>query len=615
MTIKEWQRLGGKAGIQYFTYERINSRISMFRLISFVLFGLSLIWGIADQFVWAYVIAGVFLAAFVVLLAVHPHTLKKQDYFGSRQRTIQKYIRRKENRYDKFEEDGERYCSDPHPQSKDLDLFGKRSLFQFLCCAHTQMGRDRLAKWLTEPVADREEILSRQKAVKELAEEMEFGFRLQTLGRLFEIKGYENQQEAQDEFLEYAESEEKGLSPFFRVCAWILPALTLTAGVLSAFGLIPLVVAPVGIVLQLLLALPMQKKILSVLRPLLTFQNAVESYDEMFKEVERTTFHSERLKLLQSRISSATGARAGIRSLNTACELTKVRHNPLLYLIGLCLFMWDYHCLAAVERWRSKYGGQLRGWMEAIGELEALISLAVPALVLDNHCFPEILEGDAPCIHGKNLSHPLLDQEKAVGNSVDLNAQTCIITGSNMSGKTTYLRTIGINALLAFAGGPVCAQELSLSRMAVYTSMRVEDDVSRGISTFYAEILRIRSMVEFSKQKRPMLILIDEIFKGTNSADRIVGATEAIRRLSTPWAVVVVSTHDFELCALSEDPGIRALNFHFSDHYVDNEIRFDYTLKPGRCQTTNAQHLLRLAGILEPSSQTDSTKSSPDLDK
>ncbi|MCI9272498.1 MAG: mannonate oxidoreductase [Clostridiales bacterium] len=608
MTIKDWQRLGGKAGIQYYTYNQINSRISMFRLIAFLLFGLALIWGIADQFVWAYVISGLFLAAFVTLVIIHPHTLKKQEYFACRQHIIQKYARRIETRYDKFEEDGERYRTDSHPQSKDLDLFGKRSLYQYLCCAYTRMGRDRLAKWLTEPTADREEILSRQQAVKELAEDMEFGFRLQTLGRLFEAKGYEDQQEELDKFLKYVESKEKQTSPFFRVCAWILPVITLLVAGLAVSGLIPIWLAPVGIVLQLLLALPMQKRILSVLGPLLTVQNAVVSYEEMFKEVERASFHSQRLQQLQSRISSASGAKNGIRSLNAVCELVKIRHNPLLYVLGLCLLMWDFHCLAAVDRWREKYGGQLRGWMEAIGELEALISLAVPALALDNHCFPEILESDSPSIHGKNLSHPLLNPEKAVGNCVDLNAQTCIITGSNMSGKTTYLRTIGINALLAFAGGPVCAQELSLSCMRVFTSMRVEDDVSRGISTFYAEILRIRSMVEYSKLKRPMLILIDEIFKGTNSSDRIMGATEAIRRLSTPWAVVVVSTHDFELCALSEDPNIQALNFHFSEYYVNSEIRFDYALKPGRCQTTNARHLLRLAGILETPSQTEPTK-------
>ena len=323
---------------------------------------------------------------------------------------------------------------------------------------------------------------------------------------------------------------------------------------------------------------------------------------------------SKRLHDLRYEISWYSGAHYGIRSLNRICELAKVRHNPLLYIIGLCFLMWDYHTVYTLERWRKKYGKQIRKWLEDVGELEALVSLAVPCVVRENHCFPTFVAGDTPIVKAEHMTHPLLPQEQAVANPVSLNAQTCIVTGSNMSGKTTYLRTIGVNAFLAFAGGPVCAKEFSISPMAVFTSMRIEDDVSHGISTFYAEILRIRSMVEYSKNKHPMLVLIDEIFKGTNSADRIIGATQAIRRLSLPWAVTVVSTHDFELCSLSQDKEIQAVNFHFSEFYTGDEIHFDYILKPGQCQTTNAQHLLRMAGILEEKSPSQKNLSS-DLDK
>jgi DNA mismatch repair ATPase MutS len=167
-----------------------------------------------------------------------------------------------------------------------------------------------------------------------------------------------------------------------------------------------------------------------------------------------------------------------------------------------------------------------------------------------------------------------------------------------MSGKTTFLRSIGVNMALAYAGGPVCAKNFETTCMALFTSMRIQDDVSQGISTFYAELLRIKTMVQYSVHKRPMLLLIDEIFKGTNSADRIIGAKETIKKLSQPWIISMISTHDFELCELSDNEDVKAVNYHFSEYYVNDEIRFDYIIKKGRCKTTNAKHLMRMAGIL-----------------
>ena len=186
----------------------------------------------------------------------------------------------------------------------------------------------------------------------------------------------------------------------------------------------------------------------------------------------------------------------------------------------------------------------------------------------------------------------MISREQAVTNSIALKQQTVIVTGSNMSGKTTFLRTIGLNMVLAYAGAPICAKAGSVSIMKLFTSMGITDDMQEGISTFYAEILRIREMVEYGKEHRPMLCLIDEIFRGTNSTDRITGAEEVIRRLTNSDTITMVSTHDFELCRLAE-------NYHFEESYENDRICFDYKLKQGMCHTTNAMYLLKMAGLVD----------------
>ena len=202
-----------------------------------------------------------------------------------------------------------------------------------------------------------------------------------------------------------------------------------------------------------------------------------------------------------------------------------------------------------------------------------------PAQVRSSYCWPQILDSETPVYRAENLMHPLLPVDEAVGNYVGFADGIIIITGSNMSGKTTYLRSLGINAVLAYAGAPVLADSCTLSLMRIFTSMRISDNIATGESTFYAELSRIRQMVDYGKTERPMLALIDEIFKGTNSADRIVGAEATLRWLRRSWILALVSTHDFELCALEDDSTVAAQNFHFQESYVGEKIHFDYKMR------------------------------------
>ena len=254
----------------------------------------------------------------------------------------------------------------------------------------------------------------------------------------------------------------------------------------------------------------------------------------------------------------------------------------------------DFFCAAAFIGWRITAAKHLGKWIDAWSEAEVLISLASIGQTRQTYCFPTLLDDPSPRICAKSLSSLLIANKKAVANDVELKAGTTIITGANMSGKTTWIRTIAGAVMLAYAGAPVCAESFEVSKLSVFTSIRVNDDIGQGLSTFYAELLRIKSMIEYKYKMLPMLICIDEIFKGTNEADRLLGAKVAIRRLTTSHSITIVTTHDFELCEMDN-----ISNAHFEEYYENNEIKFDFKLRDGRCKTTNARYLLRMAGILK----------------
>lgn len=291
-------------------------------------------------------------------------------------------------------------------------------------------------------------------------------------------------------------------------------------------------------------------------------------------------------------------ASAGLQLLARLAAAVSWRRNFFFYFLANGLFAFDFAAGLLFERWCRREGARLAPALAVWHECEVLLSLSTLAVTQARTVFPVFLEGEAPRLTATALRNPLLPEESAVANDAALTAGTTIITGSNMSGKTTWLRTLGMNAVLAWAGAPVCAAAFSLSPLALYTSIRVDDSLAEGMSTFYAELLRIKEMVAAERTGRPLLLLIDEIFKGTNSADRITGARAALAHLTNAHSITLVSTHDFELCDL-EVPGGRVRNAHFEEQYQDGKIAFDYRLRAGRCQTTNAVYLLRLVGILD----------------
>lgn len=526
-------------------------------------------------------------------------------FLQARGEVLEAYLARLGDGWRTFPDTGEEFLGEDAP-ARDLNLFGKDSLYQFLCAAKSPNGRKVLADRLLNRMPSVPEILPRQRAVQELSEDWDFLLELQTLSAQLPAEKRGEGQRSIEDFQKLA-AEPRPKTPLaLTILIWLLPCVTLftlVSAVLQIRTELSLALCSCLVCLQLLITFLGFLRNQKLLAPLYAFCQGISAYRAIFALAERQTFQCPYLQSLREKLTGGSlPATQALRRLERIGEAVKLRHSGLMLLLLNGLLLWDYHCADRFLDWQAVCGRDVEGWMKAVGELESLSSLAVLCYVRADSAFPNLVEQEKPTISFAGLRHPLIPEQAAVGNDFQLTGSTCIITGSNMSGKTTFLRTIGVNLVLAYAGGPVTARDFTCSQMALFTSMRIEDSVTQGVSTFYAELLRIKEIVDYSKRGLPMMALIDEIYKGTNSRDRITGAQETLRRLSGPHALVLVTTHDFELCSLGEEKsgfGFTLVNFHFTEHYVNNEIRFDYKLRPGRCQTTNARQLLRMVGIIE----------------
>lgn len=573
-----------------------SNRITTARFLCFCAAIAAAAFGYDSQSALWYAGALLLVLTFFRLVQKHQTLRRRQRFNASRQTVLGKFLARFTGDWQRFEHTGEAYLKETYPQAKDLDLLGKHSLYQYLCCAHTAFGQRKLADALCESKPDPAKITARQEAVQELAAQKDFVLHFLTLGDSFEKSGKGKNAAQTEAFLQSLASGTCDASKWRRLFTRGLPILAFAGLLLACSGEISFAAPLFLFFLQLTIAGLFYNKHQRALAPLFQFYRLLSLYGRLFGALESASFQSAHLTLLQKTLSQGGGASRVIRRLHRIGECVDMRCNFIFYIVGNALFLWDFHCADAFSQWTRRHGNAIRDWFEAIAELELLLSLSTLCLCKEQYAFPTLCADAPPTMHAEAIFHPLLDEQKAVANSLCLHAQTLVITGSNMSGKTTFLRTVGISCALAFAGAPVCAARLELTPMRLFTSMRVEDDISKGISTFYAELLRIKTMVEYSARQLPMLALIDEIFKGTNSADRIIGAKAAVQKLSKPWCVTLVSTHDLELCSLDQAQP-PAVNYHFAEFYQDDQIRFDYKIKPGPSQTTNAKYLLKMAGI------------------
>ena len=571
--------------------DRRGQMLSWLRLTTFFLCLLALAAAWDTGALEIYLVAVALACCFTALLRRHGRLFEQRLLLESHIAALSNFLARFSGEWHNFPVTGAEYLRDELPQAQDLSLFGADSIYQYLCAARTKAGRDRLADALSPFPADLTLARKRQKTVEELIARPRLVLDLTAAAALLP--------DGHDTKPLLAALQRNTEKPYAGTAfiAWVLPAALALAIVGASLSLIGWTMPATLVLLQFLIAFALGRRTAAAQKPLAAMHRELRLYERLFSRLEDATFQSPHLIALQAQLK-AGGAARSLRRLAALADHAHTRHNLIFLLLANAFFLSDLHFAHRIAHWQEKAAAHLGDWLAVWAETEVLLSLSTVGLVREVYAFPELLEDASPRLEAKNLTHLLIPEEKAVPNDIDATAGTRIITGSNMSGKTTYLRTVASACVLAYAGAPVPGERLCLSPLHIFTSIRVTDDAAHGLSTFYAEILRIKSMMAFKEKSLPMLIVIDEIFKGTNSADRLIGAREAISRLTGADFITLVSTHDFELCEIESDAA-PVTNWHFEESYEDDKLLFDYKIKEGRCTTRNAQYLLKMAGIME----------------
>jgi len=539
---------------------------------------------------YAYIIAAILAMIFIRLMNYHDRIKRRKKFLKSRMTVLNSYIARARGTWRKRSNDGSIYLKNNRPQDVDLHIFGEGSIFQYICAARTKRGRDLLAAAFNPQPPDFDRIRARQRAVAELLQRPRLSLDLEAYARLMPNN---------HDTSELIVSVEEELPPLGKIylLRFVMPIILIASCVLAWHGFINEFIPAFVMLFTLAVAIVAIPAVNEFLAPLKIISKELRLYRAIFERLESTNFSSNRLNAVHDLLTDEISAAQKLKELELLVDAANARHNPLFFILGNTLFLSDFFLITAFMNWRAVAAIHLRFWLDVFAEVEVLISLASIGQTRTTYCFPTFYENPEPHLKVEGLTSLLVADAKGVPNDVELKAGTTIITGANMSGKTTWIRTLAAAVMVAYSGAPVCAKSFAVSRLAVMTSIRVNDDLSQGVSTFYAELLRIKSMIEYTEKNLPMLACIDEIFKGTNVNDRVIGAKEAIRRLTNEHSITLVTTHDFQLCDMvSENPKIS--NAHFEEYYEGDEIKFDFKLRKGRTHTTNAKYLLRMAGII-----------------
>lgn len=572
--------------------DRAHLRLGYWKL-GIIVAGLALAWFIFARHLLAFYWLSVPLVAYAALGILHGRVLRAKARAQSSADFYRKGIARMEDRWAGSGQTGERFRDVNHVYSEDLDRFGPGCLFELLSTARLPMGENHLAHWLREG-GQESEILERQILVQELREKLDLREDLAVTGAALRARLNP------ETIVEWAERASILPGGLFRGLMALL-AVGAAAGLvyyLETAVLWPLLCV---FVLEAAVLVWLRRKAHTVLEGVDSNAEGLLLFSEILERLEREPFAAGRLQKYAAELRD--GKEPSSRAIRKFARIVywidandsaiaKMSELPFLYSVQVGM---------AAESWRRRWGAKLRRWTELTGEMEALLSLAAYSYEHPSDPFPEFVSAEPGSISfdGEGLGHPLIAAEKCVRNNVRLDAETrvLLVSGSNMSGKSTLLRVVGINTVLAMAGAPIRGTRLRLTPMKIGTRIRSTDSLQEGRSSFYTEILRIRKVFDASDGSGPLLFLFDELLEGTNSKDRRIGAEGLINALLKRRAIGIVTTHDLALTEIAAAVGNVLRNMHFEDQVADGKMLFDYKLRDGVVEKSNALELMRLIGL------------------
>ena len=598
-------------------YEGQSGILSFLRLVTFLCSVIAVIWGVVSKNPVLYVSGAIVFVVFVVLCFIHSGIISKVEYLKELQKVNFFYMARIRGDFNELRNIavkglkraeeiglaktrlyGKEFEDPDHDYCVDLDLFGKKSLFSLLNVSETSFGRRRFAESLLKPHVSGvsvEELKARQAAVKELCSKPEVLMDYQATARCGRMT------KDPKVLLDFAVTGTKtktvsNVMGIIGCLVWISVPVAYFAMPDYALATVPICLI-VNFIIWVIGHLFNDKYI----KACEGMPTQVKTIMKLYEILIKSGFEDNLIKTLIHGKNGDKGAFESLKELTGILRLAMLRSQPLFALLLNLIFPLDCLISYLLGKWAVKYGKNLPGQIEDLAEIESLMCAAQTGLVLPYSSFPVFVESekaeDNSVFEGKDLAHPLIDHETVVSNSVTVNKDIAIITGSNMSGKTTMIRIVGVCTILSLTGGLVPASELRLGRMRVMSSMRIVDSLEENMSTFKAELIRISGIVNAANEDKPLLFLIDEIFRGTNSDDRTEGALTVLKKLSKSCICGLMTTHDYALIDKTNESFDNIRYYHFSESYTDTGITFDYKLTSGISRQSNAKYLMKLVGI------------------
>ncbi len=521
------------------------------------------------------------LISFIIIVNKHNKHEQLLNSYKNKVTVLKNYEYRINNQFHTFPNTGIKYLDENNFYLSDLDIFGDSSLFQLINVCETKLGQDLLAKRLK---CCEDTYLTDVNSVSELKDKLDFSIN-------FQSNMYNYSRDTSKISLE-SSLEELSKSPKLNIVDILIPIILILSTIVSC--ILTMVSKNITYFLAMIIINFTVSFVYSILRKsdfysIKSIVNSLSPLAPNFKLVASEEFTNDKLNNIKTSISNGNEAMTNLQKIET---LVSMQDNFISSLFVNSLIPFNFIVYIIYIRFHKKSNINIETSIKEYTYLETLLSLAIIPQIKHDVCIPS--NNKALKVEFKDIKHPLIQENVCIANSLCTKPSVNIITGSNMSGKTSFLRTIGINLVLMYSGGMVNAKEFNSDCINIYSSMRITDDIKNGISTFYRELLRIKNAIKDAKEGVKSIIFVDEVFRGTNSNDRILGAISLINNLKLDNVILFMTTHDFELCKVQD-----VNNFHFEEHYTDDKIAFDYKLKDGRCTTTNAVYLMKLAGIIE----------------